>query len=365
MHPVRRQGFTLVELLVVIAIIGILIALLLPAVQAAREAGRRSQCSNNLRNLAQAVHMYHDTSNMLPPINSERTSTPPALVNGGVGWSWITLISPYIEQAHIYNGVNWVHRFPHITTVNPPRHPAQGKSNAIVSAELRSAILLCPTRRSAALLNAGTPPPGVPNTWQNPGAQPSDYAAVARGGPRNNTSAERNLNGFDSCTLAQPAIARNDNPPSGQLRVALKSQTTFGSLTDGQSNTAMLGEKHMHPSWINNVSFEVPATVGHANDWRYNMRWLGAWRTGNASAPQPNTGQWWGLASRPQDNNVCLGGRQPCHFVGTWSFGSWHPQVTLFAIADASVRPLRNSIPPDILRWYAMRNDGWQMNFDN
>ena len=100
-----RRGFTLIELLVVIAIIAILIALLLPAVQQAREAARRSQCKNNLKQLGLALHNYHDTFQVFPfgminPTNGDLPGSPrPPTDNTG----WYPMILPYIEQGALYN----------------------------------------------------------------------------------------------------------------------------------------------------------------------------------------------------------------------------------------------------------------------
>lgn len=98
----RRSGFTLIELLVVIAIIAILIALLLPAVQQAREAARRSQCKNNMKQLGLALHNYHDVFNAFPPgwIGVENGQANP---EGESGFAWGTMILPYIDQAPLYN----------------------------------------------------------------------------------------------------------------------------------------------------------------------------------------------------------------------------------------------------------------------
>lgn len=108
---VRTRAFTLIELLVVIAIIAILIALLLPAVQQAREAARRTQCRNNMKQIGLALHNYHSSFKQFPPSAIYRYSN---IDKGGttpLNFSWITMILPYFDQAPLYNSINFSQSF--------------------------------------------------------------------------------------------------------------------------------------------------------------------------------------------------------------------------------------------------------------
>src|SRR5438045_4089156 len=99
----RRSGFTLVELLVVIAIIGVLVALLLPAVQAAREAARRTQCTNQMKQLGISLHNFHDVNQIFPAADDQYLNS----ANTTVQHSWVPRILPFIEQKALYDTYNF------------------------------------------------------------------------------------------------------------------------------------------------------------------------------------------------------------------------------------------------------------------
>lgn len=134
----RRQGFTLIELLVVIAIIGVLVALLLPAVQAAREAARRAQCTNNLKQIGLALHNYHSAHGVFPMGGSKNMRQLPDIYDMWTCWSGQAMILPFLEQKPLYDSINfnWA---PIGFPGDPPILINGTASNAVISA------FLCPS----------------------------------------------------------------------------------------------------------------------------------------------------------------------------------------------------------------------------
>jgi prepilin-type N-terminal cleavage/methylation domain-containing protein len=137
----KATGFTLIELLVVIAIIAVLVAMLLPAVQQAREAARRSQCKNNLKQLGLALHVYHDAFNQFPqaavwgyyvPGTSPSTAVPR-------NFSWVAMILPYIDQGPLYNAINFSLPFYDLSK----KTQVDGNGNQLTSKRL--SVLMCPS----------------------------------------------------------------------------------------------------------------------------------------------------------------------------------------------------------------------------
>jgi prepilin-type N-terminal cleavage/methylation domain-containing protein len=147
----RRRGFTLIELLVVIAIIAILIALLLPAVQQAREAARRTQCKNNLKQIGLAMHNYHDTYGGFP-IGGVGSSV------GGWGLSWWMRILPYLDHAPLYSQINFSGTHPGWAYSG-----VDGGVNGLIVGQARIAAFNCPSSPLEANRQAGDGARIIPN----------------------------------------------------------------------------------------------------------------------------------------------------------------------------------------------------------
>jgi prepilin-type N-terminal cleavage/methylation domain-containing protein len=233
-----RFAFTLVELLVVIAIIGVLVSLLLPAVQAAREAARRMQCSNNLKQQALAFHTFHDSKNRFPAgltigktwySTVFRENPPGGTLPGssypveGPFYSWAWKILPYIENGNISDPVDMTLG----SAVWPWWYTVPGQPRNVISNKV--AILGCPSDIRGLLLHIDDP--GNPNftgVFLTSYLGVSGYCGVKESGNGSVTQ----VNG----AWVGPAGGQNG-------LVYVNSQCTFASITDGSSNTLLIGER--------------------------------------------------------------------------------------------------------------------------
>ena len=326
MNPTYRppiRGFTLVELLVVIAIIGILVALLLPAIQAAREAARRTQCVNNLKQIGLGILNFESTKRFVP------ASRQPCAIAG-----WPVAILPYLEETAAYS--TWDHK---------TGYYAQLAANRT----FQVSAYYCPSRRSPPKLSimGDTPIDRDPTEAANLPGGLGDYAAVGGDGrPAWDYAApgERAPNG--SFVHAGP-FAPNGNPNEQncnfanrlKANVIIQYLVRLRNITDGLSKTLFVGEKHVHEEGFGRGDYG-DSSVYNSDEAYVFLRYLG-----------PN----YALAASPQEKK------------GAWNyttFGSYHPQVCNFVLGDGSVRPISNSIDTINAGYLASRAGGELTDLD-
>lgn len=207
-----RNGFTLIELLVVIAIIAVLIGLLLPAVQQAREAARRSQCRNNLKQIGLALHSYHDSNNALPPGWFGITAAQPD-VNGLNGWSWSARILPQLEGSPFFKTLNFNVKV---------GDPMNATARLTVLPYFRCPSDLAPERWTINAAGTATPMTDVAG---------ASYAGVF------------GKDEVDDCDGLGPG-----SPCSSDGAFFLNSAVRFAQVRDGLSTTLMVGEHQTRPA---------------------------------------------------------------------------------------------------------------------
>lgn len=333
----RSRGFTLIELLVVIAIIAVLIALLLPAVQQAREAARRSQCKNNLKQMGLAFHNYHETFNRFPLPGLLNVNPGAGVGVGGLltTSNWTVAMLPFMDQANVYNQYNF-----NLSAFDPANATA-------VQATLPG--MLCPSSPRASSKLTYTIPSALTGglvsadlTMTNGGAV--DYVVTTRVRPafQNivlNTTGTVDKDGWGKGGIVSqiPSLAGQTIPNGGNLR----------DITDGTSNTMMVGElagrNLLYRKGNKLIAIVAPSPADEA--YVASIAGGGAWA-------DPFNGVW-ELTGRAIDGT---GNSGPCSIncSNARSFGSltqnagglysWHTGGVHALMADGAVRFLSENI---------------------
>ena len=309
-HELKSRGFTLIELLVVIAIIAILIALLLPAVQQAREAARRTQCRNNLKQIGLAIHNYHDTHRCFPP---GYVGDPPnnpggcgTINDNKPGWGWAAFILPYIDEANLYNqlGIGEIKKAVCSTPTGVQDDPAVG------NADLQDTVI------TAYLCPSATDPERNPCREVGGDHGKSNYAAVAG----------VDWGGRESTTGAQ-----------GLFVDGTKYVTRMRDDTDGTSNTVMVGEKYR----LDADSTLESQTSGSEY---YGAIWVGR-------PPDSRASGCVGLLGLAGTTYAVNG-------ASVNAFASMHEGGAHFVFADGRVRFLSENADQNVLAALGVTNDG-------
>jgi prepilin-type N-terminal cleavage/methylation domain-containing protein/prepilin-type processing-associated H-X9-DG protein len=332
--PYRQDAFTLVELLVVIAIIGILVALLLPAIQAARETARRSQCINNLKQWGMACHLHHDTHKVYPtggwygifwgdPDTALQKSDGKPSTLKDQSWGWMYQVLPYIEEENLWS-----------------------ESNDLVIIRDGPAMATCPSRREPTRRFHWLPATGE---------LLSDYAGNAGDtGPDTNSSWSRGLtplqiidprSGIPVQHTGVIITQDKDLRSSGRLRNPLVANK---HITDGTSHTILLGEKYVPRNAYPGGAY------GDNFAWTRGSEWEGI-RFADPAGNDPDAN-----FHNPPLNDDAVGQYTTTDELACacWNFGSPHPGGFNAAMCDGSTRTISYDIDGKTLMALANRHDG-------
>ena len=308
---VQRRGFTLVELLVVIAIIGVLVALLLPAVQQAREAARRMQCKNNLKQIGLALHNYHGTYNSFPSgcygmANSAGTNY------SGHGWTWHASILPFVEQKTLQEALTGPDGFGN-------ESGSQNSGRALILRDTVLNMFWCPSQDD------------VSGGSQKNGYQPSNY---------NGNMGTRIGNGNDNCICT--GVSNLDEMRSeawgcmnGNGVMFVDSKIRFADVKDGLSNTIAVSE--------------VPDSGGDA---------MGPFSAGCDRRVVFSNGADSNPPTEMTEFLIAAEGNDPINGGAEEASGSWHPGGAHFNMGDGSVVFLSENMHMPTYQALSTRREG-------